>query len=229
MSELFLDLRNQPRVVDFLVEAMEYAPAKDRVAAEKLVAKYQEAGHVPTGKLAEEARELAMASFPARFALKRFFSTDGAEEEWKLVNAAIRPSTAHLLQRVRKSSGVSTLDEVLEHADADSALKEEERHEIDEVRSQIRIDYWKSHIKTFAVLVKEGEEELKALRERFEKLRELAAAFPEGMEDEVFSKVEYYEDRILFALETVPQSTLDEEIAYYVEQKVESPFDEEVN
>lgn len=226
MSDAFLDLRNQPRVVDFLVEAMEYAPAKERAAAEKMVARYQDEAHVPTDKLASAARTLALASFPARFAVKHFFTTEGAEEEWTQVLAAVRPSTAHLLKRVRKSSGTTSLDAVLAHADADSALKEDELHEIEQVRSQVRAEYWKSHAKTLAILVKEGEAELKAFRTRFDKLRDLAAAMPRGLQDEVFSKINHYEDRILYAGETVPQLTLDEELQYYTEQKAVSPIEE---
>lgn len=226
MSDASLDLRNQPRVVDFLVEAMEYAPAKERAEAEKMVERYQEEAHVPTDKLAGAARTLAFATFPPRFAVKQFFTTDGTEEEWVLVFAVIRPSTAHLLKRVRKSSGASSLDAVLAHADAESALKEEELHEIEQVRGQIRAEYWKSHAKALAILVKEGEAELKAFRTRFDKLRDLAVAMPRSLQDEIFSKINHYEDRILYAGETIALATLDEELQYYSEQKAISPLDE---
>jgi len=226
MSDVSLDLRNQPRVVDFMVDVIDFAPTKDRVPAEVMIATYQ-AGttHVPTDKLAEAARSLAYAVWPVRFALQRFFGTEGASEELKVIESAVRPSTMHLIKRVKKSSGVTSMDALMAHPDADAALKEGERHEIEQIRHQFRVDYWKTHAKKLGVLVTDGESELRAIRQRFDQLRELAVELPRGLQDEVFSKIGRYEDRILFRGEIVPLTILDEEVAYYTEQKLSGPIE----
>jgi hypothetical protein len=225
MHDLFLDLKDAPRVVDFLVEAGAYADFKQREAAEAMVQDYQNGKKIPTVKLAKAARKLALATWSSRTAVDHFFTHEGCEEEWSLVTAAIRPSTAHLLKRFRKGADVKTLDEVLKHEDSDSVLREEERLEIDEVRKHVRHDFWKEKGSTLALLIKDREAELNAYRERFETLRELASALAASLQDEVFSKITHYEDRILYTGEMLPLEILDQEIKYYTEQKEISPLE----
>lgn len=227
MTDLHLDLRDRARVVDFLADALEYASAKERADAEKWITAYQDGERVPTDKLAAAARRLAQATWPARYALGRYAAKEGAEDEWKKVLAAIRPSTAHLLKRFRTAAGVATLDEALAHGDADAALRSEERVEIDEVRRLVRQDMWRRHGKSLAVLVKSGQAELKGAMDRIQRLRDLASDLPRGLQDEAFSKIVHYEDRILFGGEIVPLEILDQEIAYYTEQKEINPLEPE--
>lgn len=223
MSDFFLDLRDKPRVIDFLVDDLELAPAKIRPEAEKWIRAYHDNEKVPTDKLADFAKRFAWAIWPARFAMKRYFETEGADEEWRRVLAAVRPSTAHLLKRFGAGIKAATLDDVLKHAEADVALRDGDRVEIEEVRKHLRQDYWREKKKTLAVLMKDGEREAKAYQDRIAKLRDLALAMPRGFQDEIFSKLTRYEDRILFENEVVPLEILDDEVKYYTEQKEISP------
>ena len=182
---------------------------------------------MPTDKLANGARNLAIATWPARFALQRFFQAEGADAEWDAVCAAIRPSTAHLVKRIRRSSNAKTLDELLGHPDADAALKDEERMEISEIRGHFRQDYWTLHAKKLAGLVKQGEAELAGVRSRLNKLRDIAVAIERSIQDEIFSKIAHYEDRILFAGEIVPFEILDQELAYYTDQRAIDPLEDD--
>lgn len=225
MSDLYLDLRDKPRVVDFLVEAAPYAKDKDRADADKAVKSYQDGEHVATDKLAETARKLSIATWPARYAVRHFFGHEGAEQEWEGVLAAVRPSTAHLMKRVRKATKAATLDEVLRHEDAASALRDEEAREIDLARMHIREDCWKMNNASLAKIVKDGERERDGYVKRLRQMREIAEGLPLVLQDEVFSKMKHYEDRVMFAGEVVPFEILDEEIKYYTEQKEISPLE----
>jgi len=228
MKDLYLDLRDKPRVVDFLVLAGAYADAKDRKAAEKLVKDYQEGRMASVETLADSARKLAYATWPARYAVQHYLTHEGSEEEWTRVTSAVRPSTAHLMKRFRAGVKAKTLDEVLNHEDAQTALRDEdEMIEIAEVRSHVREDFWKGKKETLAVLMKDAERELAGYRKRLDALRTLAAVFPPAMQDEVLSKVNTYEDRIVFEGELLPLELLDEEIAYYTDQKEINPLDSE--
>jgi hypothetical protein len=226
MSDFFLDLKDKPRVVDFLVETSEFADDDARKVASDWAKQYRDGVHVPTDKLAAAARKLAEATWPARFAIHELCTTEEPEEEWRRVSAAIRPSTAHLLKRLKTGTKAKTLDEALEHTDAVAALREEEQNEIKEVRVHVYHDLWKEKGKTLGVIVKNGAKELEGYQKRFSLLRELAVSFSPSLQDEVFSKLARYEDRILFAGEVIPLEILDEEIKYYNEQKAISPLEE---
>lgn len=225
MSERYLDLRDKARVIDFLLEHLEYASPKEQSTAQAWITDYQEGAKTPTDKLAEAARKFAIAIWPARFAVQRYFMTEGIEEEWKKITSSVRPSTAHLLKRFRQGTGMKSLDETLQHAESDTALHEGERIEIAEVRSHLRQETWKNKKKMLVELVKEGEELLKETRERFAALRELALVLPRSMQDEVFSKIERFEDRMYFEGEVIPLEILDQEVQYYKEQKAISPME----
>lgn len=225
MSDLFLDLRDKPRVIDFLVMASPYANKKTQTAMEKIVRSYQDGEHISTDLLANDARKLAIETWPARYAVSRYLAHEGAKEEWDLVTAAVRPSTAHLMKRFKASVKAKTLDEMLKHDDVGSALRNEETDEIAHIREQVREQIWKDKKEELAVLIKDGEREREQFKMRFAQLRDLAVALPPSMQEEVFSKLARYEDRIMFNGEVLPVEMLDEEIKYYTEQKEVSPTD----
>ncbi len=225
MSDRFLDLRDKTAVADFIMENLEFVPVAFRAKAETMVKDLHDGKKVHTDKLAEEAKKIAVASFPARFALNRFFQKEGTKEEWERVIKTIRPSTAHLLKRFRDAAKLVSLDEVLEHAESDVALPDDERIEINEVRKHLREDYWKEHAKNLAQLVKDGQAHLEGYKHRLGKLRDLAVNLPTNLQDEVFSKIRHYEDCIFFEGDLIPLEILDEEIKYYVDQKEISPME----
>jgi hypothetical protein len=137
----------------------------------------------------------------------------------------VSSSTGLLLKRLRQNTKLQTLDDVLTHSDASTALREEERKEIEHLRLQIAESVWKEKVDSLQERVKASEGSLKEYRQRFDALRELALALSSVFQDEVFSKIQHYEDRILFAGERVPYEVLDGEIQYYREQKEISPSD----
>ena len=219
MSDLYLDFKDRPRVIDFFVEYLDYAPAKDKLAAQKIIHQYETGAKQSADKLAEAARKFAKAVWPARFAMNRYFAEEGKETEWERILSTVRPSTAHLLKRFRQGTGSESLDLTLSHAESEIAFREEECLEIAEVRQQLRHDYWRDKFKTLGMYVKDGEHELKSYLERLDKLRELAAEFSRDLQDEIYSKLTRYEDRIFFEGEVVPLQILDEELKYYIDQK----------
>ncbi len=225
MSDLYLDPRDKVRVIDFFADHLEYASPKIRIDAELWIHAYEEGDKVPTDKLADAARKFAWSIWPARYAVNTFFSSEGSEEEWLRVLAIIRSSTAHLLKRFRQGAGATSLDETLNHIESDVAFKEGERREIEEVRAHVRQDHWREHKKTLGILVKEGEHFVEGYHKRLDALREFLPYFPRALQDEIMSKIERYEDRILFEGEVVSPEILDEEIAYYREQKEISPLE----
>lgn len=226
MDDYFLDLRDTPRVVDFLVETSAYADEKQRGEADMIAKKHHDGEKIDMEDLADAAIELGWNTWPARTAVAEVLAGERSEKEWASVIAAVRPSTAHILERFRKASGAKTLDDVLGHEEVETALRDEERLEIGEVRKHVREDFWKTHAASLEVIVKTRQKERDAYKKLLEQLRELAAAFPPVMQDEVFSKVKRYEDRIIFAGETLPMEILEKEIQYYVEQKEISPLEQ---
>ncbi len=225
MSDFFLDLRNQTRVVDFLQDFLEYAEGQEREAAQKLVTMYQDGGHFSTTTLAEAARRLSKAVFSARSATQMYLAEEGTELEWERMLAALRPSTAHLLERVRKSAKTTTLETTLKHADADSALTTDDRKEISEVRQHVELDVWREKRKALHSYVQAAQKELTVYLKRLNALRELAGEMPQPFQNEIFSKLERYEDRILFEGEAMPVEILDDEVRYYTDQKEISPLE----
>ncbi len=226
MSDLYLDLRNHARVVDFLQEHLEYADGNEREASAKMVQIYEDGGKLSTSTLVEAARQLGKAVWPARQAVRRWMKQEAVEEEWKQVLSAIRPSTAHLLERMRKATESSHVDEMLAHPESDLALKLEEREEIRRVRDHVFLDVWKKRQPHLKIYLEEAQTELKGYLRRMEMLRDLAGSLPRSFADEIFAKIERYEDRILFEGEVISMETLDDEIRYYTDQKEITPFDE---
>ncbi len=225
MSDLFLDLRKHDRVVDFLQDTLEFADGNEREAAQKLVTVYQDGGHFSTTTLVEAARRLGKATWPARFALKRFISQEGAALEWQRVVASVRPSTAHLLERLQASLDTKNLHQVLEHPDSDMALGPSERSEIDAIHRSVHLDIWHEKHKALAVYLNDGEKELAAAIKRLNALRELAGDLPKAFQDEIFSKIERYEDHIFYQGQVVSLEILDDEIRYYTDQREISPLE----
>jgi len=225
MSDLYLNLRDKVRVIDFLAEHLAYATPAVQKEAERWIHAYEDEEKVHTDKLADAARSFAWAIWPARYAVQRHFSTNGSEEEWVRILDTVRPSTAHILKRFRRDTGAKNLDETLHHIESDVAFTDGDRREIAELREHLRQDAWKTEKEAFEILHKEGERLVQSYRNRLSALRELMVELPRSLQDEVVSKIERYEDRILFEGEAMPLETFDEEIKYYTEQKEISPLE----
>lgn len=217
MSDLYLDLKDTVRIMDFFEDYLDYAPPNERKIAESILKQYRAGEELKPEKLIDDVRKFAQDVWPAHFAMRRFFNEEGAEEEWRRVTAAVRPSTAHVLKRFREGIGAHNLQACLDHDESVTAFTEAELLEIEEVRKQIRHDYWREKGSTLDILAKSGQLELKGYLERLKKLRELAANLPEEYSHEIYSKIERFEDRIFFEGEVVPLQILDEEVQYYLD------------
>lgn len=218
MESLYLDLRDATAIADFLDRWSGLAPDDVRQDAEAVIKGVDQGGEMSASELAEAVMEFARGVWPTRYALGRFFQKEGALIEWDAVTKAVRRSTAQLMLRFRETSGVEGLDEMLVHTDVDTVLRDEELHEIQEVRHHIREDYYRMHKSQLAPLVAEAQNLLKMFQERMAAMRLVAEGLPALLQEELYSKVTRYEDRVLIAGEYVPTETLDEELKYYSEQ-----------
>ncbi len=227
MSALFLDLRDKRRVINFLIEHLEYSSSQQQVVVQPWIQAYEEGKKVPTDALAEATRKFAADIWPVRYALEHFFATPaGQDKEWRRVVASIRPSTAHVMKRFHLgTAATASLDTTLNHPESEAAFREEERQEISGVRQHLRIDYWRKNKSTLKTLLATGRAELALRQTRLKTLRNLGLDLPRSLQDEVFSKILHYDDRLLFEGELIPLEILDEEIKYYTEQKHLSPLD----
>lgn len=220
-----LDLKDTVRVVDFLVQSVPFVDPKQRVKADALIKDYHDSKRLVRDDLIEVARELAAASWPARYAMERYFKQAGNDEEWRRVMAEVRPKTAQALAKLRRQAEGVSLAEVLARSETGALLDDETSLEIDEVRRAMREVFWREKGAMLTQLVKDGENELEGYKKRFERLRGLASQLPPLLQDEIFSKIAYYEDRILFAGQVVALEVLDEEVKYYTDQAVSSPLE----
>ncbi|MFA6161374.1 MAG: hypothetical protein WC766_04340 [Patescibacteria group bacterium] len=219
MEGLFLNIKDRNQLVDFLAEWSGFASTETQQKSDELVRAYDEGEKTDKTELVEFVTELAKEVWSVRFALTRFFKEEGALIEWDRVLQAVSKSTAHLMERFRKDSGCGGVDCVLDHEDVDMTLHDDERHEIEKVRHHLMQDYWTSHPKTLEPLLEEGRELQKGYEKRLSDLQALTDGWPALLAEEVNAKVKSYQDEIYFKGNVVPLQTLDEELAYYTEQK----------
>lgn len=219
MPDFFLNFEDRAEVLDFLSEISVFADKKSRLAIEKLVKTHAADKTLAPEKLADTTRQLAVATWPARVAMQDHFSHRAVVEEWESVAGQVEPALEKKMFSFRKGAGAKTLDSLLKHPDAEDAFSAEDLLAIQDARRRVREDFWNKGKAALKALIKKYQLVLEEYQTRFQKLRELAAAFASGVQDEIYSKLQHYEDRVLFELELVPLEILDEEILYYVEQK----------
>jgi hypothetical protein len=209
--------------VDFLVEMVEYLDPKDllRVRVEKMIEDAQNEREISMEVLSSAVKEIGRATWPIRIALRSYLKTsEGAMAEWKGITASVRNSTEHILERFKSVTRIEDIDQMLEHEESDSALKESERMEIREVRTHLLPYLWHTHKQQSADELKKAKEILSEIEKRLAKLRELA------LEDlingkQIMEKVEEYEDRMFGNGEMVDLAILDDEIVFFHDMKPE--------
>jgi hypothetical protein len=111
-----------------------------------------------------------------------------------------------------------SLDETLAHEEATSAFRDQELREIAAVRQHVREVLWRDKQEAMGELVEAAQHVFAETQRRLEVLRSLATDTP-WIEGEVLNKVTTFEDDFLFAGKELSLERLDEEIAYYQEQK----------
>lgn len=209
-------LRAPLGLADFIASALDFLPARSRAPYEELQKNIEAGEPIPEAQLVDAAKTVAVLTWPGRRALDHFLSTVGADEEWNAVLEAVRPMTAAVLKRIRKSTGTSTLDETLASSDATAEITEDMEVEIQAERERVRRALWEKHRSHLRALIDEAQMELEAIQKRFKALREQAARSVQE-QDVIFSKLEQFEDRVYFRGETIPLETLDAELRYDIE------------
>ncbi len=215
MSDLFLDLQDKDRILNFIAEYSDFLNEKEKtgILPEKMEA------------LAKRGRKIAISVWPARYALRAFFVLQGVVLEWQRLLGATRMGTSHILYGLHMQDKKKNVDEIVESDDAREILTDDMRMEISAIRHELRIDFWKEKNKDIAGFVKEGEKKMRLIAERLATLREIAVVSPAFLQDEIFSKLSHFEDRIFYNGEDMSLEILDAEIVYYREQKELSPIE----
>lgn len=219
MATFHLDLRDANAILSFIDGAVPFLPEKDRKVYLQMEADFHARKRVPPAKVAEIVRNLGAATWAKRRALDRFLSTVGAGLEWDAVLAAVRPTTALLLKRLRASQGERTLDEALKSSDAAMAIHDEEEIELQALRPEIRLRIWQEHEKALATIVQETEVECEAIKKRLKAMRDLAVQSKPARSAELMRKLEQLEDKFYFGAEMVPLEMLDNEIRFDSEEQ----------
>lgn len=215
MSSLFLDTENPAQVANFVHEQASFLPLEEQEGMGERI----EAAEKHPQALLELAREVAKKSWPARQAVHQYAETpEGCATEWRMVVGAVSKSTAHLLERFRHGTTCVSLDETLEHDEAASAFRDQELREIAAVRQHVREQLWRDQQEAMGELVDAANHLFAETQQRLETLRTLATDTP-WIEGEVLNKVTTFEDDFLFAGKELSLERLEEEIAYYREQK----------
>lgn len=216
---MVFETKHSNELVDFMSEWEGIASAESRAKVEKLITAYDDGKCPEKAELAQAARELAKEIWPVRYALNRFFAEEGALIEWDRVEQAVRRSTAHLMEQFKENTACTSLGCVTSNEDFEAAFREEERHEIESVRHHLREDYWKTHPKTLAPLVDEAKEVVAAYEAKFDELKKISEGWPSLLAEEVLSKIASFEDRIYLQGEHISLEVIDQEVAYYREQR----------
>ncbi len=213
----YVDRRDAFAVADFMTEVVEYLPESDRAPYLQAIEDLEAGEHVTTERLAEVAKNLAMATYPARRATMQFFQTVGAKDEWKKVLESVRPTTRVLLERLCKNIECKSLDEVLGSSDASYAIHDQEEMELEALRPEIRLRYWQSHQTSLQKLVEDAQTELEGMKKRWQMLKQIAGRSPKQAST-LLEKLEMYEDKVLFGGETIALEVLDQEVRYAAEE-----------
>jgi hypothetical protein len=228
MIDRHLDLQNRLAVLDFIDENVGYLPATARKPYAQIVEDVEDGKKITDERLADVGKNLAVATWAARTALRTHLDGAGAKEEWVALIDAVRPTTKLLLTRLHKNAPEENVDTVLKSADASIAFHAEEETEIDLLRSEIRVGLWEKLQKPLAKSVAAKEAEFEAMRQRLKRLREYANV-PSRIQDQLRAKVDTLEDRVYFGGESIPIESLDAELRFDAADIEIPPLDDALN
>ncbi len=212
-----LSLSRTPRALaNFIAATVDFLPEHQRTPYLNLQKRIDQGEQIPETQLIDTAKTLAIQTWPARRALNQFLSNDGAQKEWDMLLEAVRPGTAAVLRRIRKSAGTSTIDETLTSSDATTLITEDMEREISSTRERVQRILWDELQTKLKTRIDQARLELEAMQKRLHALREQAARSLQE-QDTLFSKLEQLQERIYFRGESVPLETLDAELQYDIE------------
>lgn len=218
MPDIYLDLEDKKEIINFLSHWIDFSEGKIKALADKFIMDYDDGKPVELAEVQNFAKEFARDVYPVRYALDRFFEDSGAGKEWSMVEKALRRSTAHLMSRFRSDEEINTLDDFLKHDDFDLSFSDDDRAEILQVRHHVREDYWALNKNSLQAYTDEGEAVLNSFEDLIFDLRECAENLPALLQEELYSKITKYEDRVLFGGEILDEEILKQELSYYKDQ-----------
>ncbi|MBD3281640.1 hypothetical protein GF391_02735 [Candidatus Uhrbacteria bacterium] len=218
MPDLYLDLSDQKELINFLSKWEDFASGKIKSHADSFITDYDDGKEIDSVELQNFTKEFAREVYPARYALKRFFGDHGAGVEWRMTEKALRRSTAHLMEKFRALPEVHTIDDLLDHEDFDLSFSAEDRSEMEQVRHHVWEDYWNNNKASLESYVDEGEAELEKFEKMIGQLREKAGELLTLLQEELYSKITKYEDRVLYYGEILDEDLLQQELEYYAAQ-----------
>jgi len=219
MEELYLNLSDATQMINFLSHWLALASNEYKKHAESYIKDYDDGKEVDLVLLQNFVREFARDIYPARYALNVFFNNEGSALEWSRIAKAVRRSTAHLMERYKSSGEAETVEQMFLDDDFDITFSEDEVSEIRQVRHQLREEYWLTNKAALTKLIDDGESELKKFEEAIAKLRDCAGGLPTLLQEELYSKITRFEDRVYFNGEDMDDQVLQEELNYYQDQK----------
>lgn len=210
----YLSLRDPEAIADFIESVIEYLPVADRAVYESLERSMIENLPVEPQEVQAQLLRLGMETWVPRRAVDLYTKTiEGAAREWQKLEESLRPATLFLISRVRRNTSAMTLEEALRTGEAEYALDDDQRVEIQLLQLEIRIELWLEDQERLTPFIREAEEEFEAIRERLR----AAQAGVERLEDrqrrtEAEARLEDVTERLFFLAEAIPVDLLDQEL-----------------
>lgn len=210
----YLSLRDPEAIADFIESVIEYLPEKERGEYETLEKAILAQEPVDPQELQARILALGKRTWIPRRAVDLYTKTIlGARREWQKLEESLRPATLFLISRVRRNTSAMTLEEALRTGEADYALDDDERVEIQLLQLEIRIELWLEDQSELSSFLTDAKEECEALEKRLD----AAKTMIEGMEDrktriEAEARHEDLTERIFFLGEVIPVDLLDHEL-----------------
>lgn len=184
---------------DFLALHFEYLPAGEWSRYEKICEAYLTDGEVAQTLNEREKyiRDLALSTWPARYALDQYLNREAPELEWQRLLSVLQPETVLLLKRLKLLSHAQTLDEAFEHEHASFILFDDVMNEVGFARAELRVALWQELQESLEEKMGAAERILNEQRKQLRQFAEQVLQEPER-EQEILTQVKQQEHALLF-------------------------------
>jgi hypothetical protein len=210
-----LSLRDSESIADFIEEVVEYLPTSGQSAYQQLEDDVLQ--HRPMGpeELTEKIQQLGIQTWVPRRAVEQYLKTlEGAALEWRKMDEALRPATLFLLSRIHQNTSALTVEEALRTGEADYALHDEQRAEIELLQPEFRIEVWLEAQDKLKPFIQDAQEEFDAIYKRLKAYRKKLTQQEKSKErDQLEARLEEVEEDIYLLGEFVDPMLLDQEFA----------------
>ncbi len=216
----YLSVRDPEVIADFVESVIEYLPREERGEYEALEQMVLEEQPMDPVGLQKQILSLGVHTWVPRRAVDLYTKTiPGAAREWRKLEESLRPATLFLISRVRRNTSAMTLEEALRTGEAEYALDEEERVEIQLLQLEIRIELWLEEQDALKPFVREAQGELEAIQKRLHVFRGQVERLLESRErDEQLAKLEDIEERLFLLAEVISIDLLDQDLGVMVDR-----------